>query len=228
MTELTSAKKKIKEIRQEYSNDNTVNSKIVKIVNELKPREKTNKKVAAALKVYRKEMFDIKIKSDQEQKKQQCSEKEKKAYASLEDLRGVWRYLEPGVDKLMTGFYLFYPALRSDWANVDVEGDFFVFDKFIKRSTGGEQGELQKPIVDELKPLIRYLPAMPRNNDSFRKRLNRIFQNSFGKNIGINMLRKIWVCENRNLSISEREELARDMNHSLFVSRLSYEKVDMK
>jgi hypothetical protein len=227
MSKLISAKKIMKELREQYPNNNSYTTNIVKIINQLKPNEASNKTVAKALIVYRAELVRIKKIETAKLENQSATPRETMNYMSIREMKEIWEGMDDGVDKLMLGFYLFYPPLRSDWSNVEIEGNYFVFDKFIKRKEGNNQGDLRKLIVPELKYNLRFLERIPRVNASFASRLVRITTKVYGKQIGINMFRKIYIFENRNMSLAERKEIAKDMNHSVGISRLYYEKVDL-
>jgi len=222
---LFSYTKIIKELKEKYPNINTQNTKIVEIINILKKSK--SKKAEKALGGYRNRLIEIANQRTDQNDKQEASVKEKENYMSLDEMKEKWKEIPYGVDKLMIGFYIFYPPLRSDWCCSSVENGFFVFDKFVKRKEGNNQGDLKKPIVPQLKPLLVFMDEIPRNNNSFVKRLGRITKKYFDKSISINLFRKIWVFENKDKSLTDRKELAKNMNHTIDVQESTYKKLDL-
>lgn len=225
---LTSFKKCLSILRKKYPNDGSYSVNIVKVINKLKPKEHTNKTVKKALEKYRYELVLTKRQMTIDLEKQIPSQKEIDNFITLNEMKEIFNKMNDSIDKLMIGFYLFYPSLRSDWSNVKIsEDNYFVFDKFVKTTEYSVNGNLKKPIVNELKPLIKFLPEVPNNSNSFCKKLMRITKRNFGKSIGINQFRKIWVYENSDLSTFDRKLLAKEMNHTIGISRLHYEKKNL-
>jgi hypothetical protein len=213
----------INRLRAKYPNDNSFGTNLVKVINRVKSIDPNH----SSLDVYRKVLWDTKQLTEKELKKQEANPKELEKYMSLKDMRRIWKTIPNNSDKLIIGFYIWYPSLRSDWAGVNVDDNNFVFDKFLKRQDGDNQGNLKKPIVPELKPLLDYVPTLPPRNNSFVVKLGRATKKYFGKNISVNMFRKIWAFENKNKSMLQREELAKQMNHTLGVANIHYTKLDL-
>lgn len=224
MPQEISAKKKLRILREKYPNNNTYSSYIVKEINLIKDREATNKKIKKALETYRKELLVIRLLINEKKKDQLASDNDKENFIKLETLRKMWELAPNSLDKLITGFYIFYPALRTDWADVYISENKFVFPRFIKEDKGGSK---TKPIIDEFIPLLKFVPNINKNHSSFASRIVVASEKIFRKKIGINLYRKIWVFEYRGRSIKDREELAKSMNHTIDTSRMNYEKIDL-
>jgi hypothetical protein len=178
----------VNKLRLKYSNDNSFATNLVKVIKQVISIDPKH----PSLDVYRKVLWDTRQLVEQDLKKQEANPKDLKNYMSLQNMRRIWKTIPDNSDKLIIGFYIWYPSLRSDWAGVK-----------------------------------DYVPTLPPRNNSFVVKLGRATKKYFGKNISVNLFRKIWAFESKNKSLIEREELAKDMNHSLNIANLHYTKLDL-
>lgn len=226
MNDLLNSKKIISDLKRVYPNINTQNTKIVEAINVIKT-SRNEKKREHSLKQYRLRLIELAEIREKSLDNQEASKKEKDNYLPLVELRKRWKEMADSVDKLIVGFYIFYPPLRSDWSNVKLIGGKFVFDKFVKRKEDDNQGSLEKDVIEELVPLLKFIPDIPTNNNSFSKKLGRITERYFGKKITINLFRKIHIFESKDKSRTERKTLANSMNHTIRVAETNYLKLDL-
>jgi len=141
---------------------------------------------------------------------------------TLKDLRKKWLETKKiDLDYYIIGLYIFKPAIRSDYAGSKLE-DNIIKLKTIKVDTGINEVELPEELND-FKHLHNELTKI--NNNYLCKKVERASTKIFGKRLTINIFRKIWVAnvKNANNELEERIELARQMRHTLFVSRDVYE-----
>lgn len=213
----------MEELREKYSNDNTYYKEIVNLINTTKTLSIDNKE--PKLRKYRDELMRIKEIREDKLENQVANTRELENYMSSKDMIKHWEKMEQSCDKLMFGFYLFYPPLRSDWSSISIENNKFVFEKYLKTK---ESKDLTKEIIPELQHLIVYVNQIPRDNKVFCKKLIRITKRVTGKSIGVNMFRKIHIFEHRDDSLKDRKVLADHMNHTVRTSRLYYEKRNFK
>lgn len=212
---LKQAKKTLEELHKTYSNINTVKTKIVSLLSELKQKEqdkgltKIEKKIQE---LYRKEVYKLQI--DVNNRERPTFDKNNQ----LEKLREEWKLHIDNRDKLITGLYLFIEPLRSDYADSNYK-DGYITVKLIKTNADTEK-QIKVP-----KQLIKlcddYYHHLPKVNNTFTKTLSRASKKVFKRNLTINDFRKIWTEYGiRTMSIRKQKELAKNMNHS-FATHMS-------
>ena len=212
-------------LRKQYPNDNTYRKEVSRLLVELRSERQT-KHVKSKVEKYRAELMRVKQIIIAKQELQQATDLEKAKYMSLEEMKSIWKTIPDCVEKLIIGFYLWYPALRSDWCFAKVEGNNFVFNEFLKQGNKNEGSKI-KPIVEELKPLLPFMDKVSSTPAALQQRLLKATFKYFEKKIGVNQFRKIWVFDNKDLSMAKRKELSKEMNHSFEVSMLYYQKNDL-
>lgn len=211
---LKQAKKTLEELHNTYSNINTVKTKVVSLLSELKQKEqekgltKIEKKTQE---LYRKEVYKLQI---------EVNNRERPAFDKnnqLEKLREEWKMHIDNRDKLITGLYLFIEPLRSDYAD-SIYKDGYITVKLIKVNMDEKKIKVPKQLV---KLCDDYYNDLPKVNNTFAKTLSRASEKVLKKNLTINDYRKIWTEYGiRTMSIKKQKELAKKMNHS-FATHMS-------
>jgi len=211
------ANKIIKDIKKNYTNNGTICVKITEYLTYIKNLKVLNETHIKAQTIFRGELFKLKtIMNNTEAEPFDRS-------LQLEKLRLIWlkSNCDP-FDKLLTGLYIWIPALRSDYikGNCDFTSETIFIKNLIKTNT-----DQSKTIVvpKELKELIKNLEKFPSNNTIFSIQLKKASLNIFQKGLTINTYRHIWTEYGyRNYNKDEIEQLAKDMNHTLTIHNKHY------
>lgn len=212
---LKQAKKTLEELHKTYSNINTVKTKIVSLLSELKQKEqdkgltKIEKKIQE---LYRKEVYKLQIDVNNRERPEFNKDNQ------LEKLRKEWELHVDGRDKLITGLYLYIEPLHSDYANSKYL-DGYINLKLIK--TNKDTDKKIKVPKQLIKLCDDYYNNLPKVNNTFVQTLRRASKKIFKRNITINDYRKIWTEYGiRTMSMRQQKELAKNMNHS-FATHMS-------
>lgn len=214
---LKKAKQIIKDLHDTYSNINTVKTKIVNLLSELKKKEqdtglnKTEKKIQD---LYRKEVYKLQIEVNDRPKPEFDKNNQ------LEKLREEWNQHVDNRDKLITGLYIWLEPLRSDYADSTYKEGFITL-KLIKTNKDIEK---KIKVPNQLIELCNnFYDSLPKINNTFVKTLSRASDKIFKRNLTINDFRKIWTEYGlRKLSVSEQKKLAKNMNHSFATHMNNY------
>ena len=161
---------------------------------------------------------------------------ERTVSTTLEQLQNMWKYKQKSgtseTDLLMSGLYIFFPALRNDWINAKVivkgERKSVYFDELTKVN---KDSKLTFKVLksNPLYSLIDYLTTIQGDcasntvpNAKFLRLLHRSQKNVFGREYTISELRSIYVTAHTNDNVHKRKALAKQMNHNLEVSEQVY------
>ena len=204
-----------KDIKSKYTNKNTICTKITEKLSEFKNLQVLNEEQNEQQKYLRKVLWDLKIEPDE---KFPFREELK-----LEKLRSIWKNFDTNDKyKLITGLYLWIPALRSDFTNADIINNKQIVIKNFTKVNCDKGAVIDIPI--ELSLLIAYFSLLPKNNSSaFLKLLRKASETIFGEKFGVDIYRRSWVEFGARLYNGKQiKKLAADMNHSLAIHNSMY------
>lgn len=209
----------IKEIKKNYTNLNTISTKITQNLSELKKLGVLDKKQTKTQKILREQLFKIKLDIAEENKQKPFDKN-----LQLENLRNIW--LAAKVEdkyKLITGLYIWIPALRTDYINgeINVAKNQIVIKNFVKINT--EDGTIID-IPPELIPIISSFELLNlTSRNTFIQQLRFASNIIFGKKLSIDIFRRSWVeFGARTMKQNEIANLAKKMNHSLAIHNTTY------
>jgi hypothetical protein len=175
-------------------------------------------------------------------KKNKKSDKEKKEWKSIEDIKSDVEHTEgSSEEKTVVALYSFNPPRRGeDYYNMRIysrgrktdKHNYLVLKKgvpdhfeFNSYKTDKTYGSVKVEINDELKNILQEFIGDRKSGSLFRKMEQSTYSNfvkeSFnlltGSDININMIRHIFITEflSGNPSIEEKEEMAKKMGHNL-------------
>lgn len=209
----------IKEIETKTDSFSSRQKLISEKVRELKSKTRVNKSLVQRLNDKGREYHLVYM----EESKQKILVPEQK----LETLRETWTSFKPeNINdyeyKLITGLYIWIPALRSDYAYAKINNNIISFTP-LKVNT-----ETRKHIVvpEELFDFIGYFVFLPKNAEAFKKKLIRASNRIFKQNFGINIYRHAWASfSNRTMTVADISETAKQMNHSYDVHTRIYTQI---
>jgi hypothetical protein len=143
------------------------------------------------------------------------------------------------MDKLLLQFYTYMPPVRADYANLEIvkrkvdkpTGNYIQIMKsgsvvrINEHKTAKTYGAIIKEVPDQLaKKLYQYTiinPSLkvlfPMTENALGKRVQKLYKNQTGKEIGITSLRHSYISFRRqnDISLSEKTILAKEMGNSL-------------
>jgi hypothetical protein len=196
-------------LQNKYNNLNTYCNKISEILNIIRTQENRSLQI-----LYRTELARC---------KSLLLDKPKKPFDSflqLENLRNIWSQRNI-IDRhgLITGLYLFIPALRSDYAGSVIKNNQISLS-LVKVNKGSI---ITKQVPPELNAYIALWSTLPTSHKTFANLLSTSSKVVFDRSISINVFRRVWTEFGlRTMTISEQKQLATDMNHSFEIHNTTY------
>jgi len=203
--------------------------------------------------LYRKEIKDVTESVKSVAKEQTLSEKEEKKYLPWSDIINATNEIvrNPSIsdmDKLLVQLYTYMPPVRSDYANLEIvkrktdkaTGNYIQIMKsgamirINDHKTSKTYGALIKEVPKQLaKKLYQYTiinPSLkvlfPMTENALGKRIQKLYKNQTGKEIGITALRHSYISDMRknDLPLKDKEWIAKEMGNSLSEQEL-YRKI---
>jgi hypothetical protein len=203
--------------------------------------------------LYRKEIKDVTESVKSVAKEQKLSEKEEKKYLPWSDIIKATNEIvrNPSIsdmDKLLVQFYTSMPPVRADYANLEIvkrktdkaTGNYIQIMKsgsiirINQHKTSKTYGAIVKEVPDQLaKKLYQYTvinPSLkvlfPMTENALGKRVQKLYKNQTGKEIGITALRHSYISGMRknDMSLKDKEWIAKEMGNSLSEQEL-YRKI---
>lgn len=198
-------------LKNKYTNIQTYCKHISLILRDIRNEEPVNEFLQT---VYRNELGRCKMLIEELPKKSFDKE------LQLEKLRKIWSERNI-IDRnaLITGLYLFIPALRSDYTESFIKDNFI----YITLSKINKGVVVTREIPNELKSLLHLYNTLPKSHNSFTNTLSLASKRIFNKNITINTYRRIWTEFGiRTMTVQEQKHLAFLMNHSWNIHMKEY------
>lgn len=194
--------------------------------------------------LYRKEIKSITDSVKTVAKEQTLSDKEEKKYLPWNEILAITNEIvrDPSIsdmDKLLLQFYTFMPPVRADYANLEIvkrktereTGNYIQIMKsgsvvrINDHKTAKTYGALIKEVPEQLaKKLYQYTiinPSLkvlfPMTENALGKRVQKLYKNQTGKQIGITSLRHSYISYMRknDLPLKDKEWIAKEMGNSL-------------